>query len=384
MDLSTPATQRAEECPITFVMDDDSAGSSEEMTLLIRPEELSIGFPSRLSVNQTLGGAWADSFGEGLEEGTYAGTLGWRATSNDTGGTERLANLKNFVYSNWHARRAAAVAKGDDPAMVKLILVDTLNNYSRIIAPRVFELKRSKSRPLLAQYRFNFVMLSRDLTGQDLLNSDTGLGGIFGTIGSWIDSFTNSINNITNTIRTAYRWIDKTIIAPVKSFVAKTMQIYRAVNNMVTAGVGIIRQVGSIATLATSAITNVLRSAALVKNIPNIAKAAIMNVVREFTNVFCLLKNAKKLLSYEDYSDIYGASNCSSTAGGRSISIYSGSTNNTFAAVAQQNASPVVVTQGASNSLKTLASTDLVTTSLPASTISSNLAVVNAGLKVAA
>lgn len=377
MDLSTPASQKADDCPITFVMDDESAGTNEEMTLLIRPEELSIGFPSRMSVNQTLGGAWADSFGEGIEEGTYAGTLGWRATSSDSGGTERLINLKSFVYSDWHARRAAAVAKGDDPALVKLILVDALNSYSRVIAPRVFELKRSKSRPLLAQYRFNFVMLSRDITGKDLQQSD---GSLLGTISSWMDSFTASINGITNKIRAIYRWVDKTIIAPLKTFVAKTMAIYKAIQDMVTAGVGIIRQVGSIATLATSAITNIMRSLALVGNIPNIAKATIMGVTREFTNLFCLLKNAKKVFSYEDYDDLYGASNCSSTSGGRSISVYSGSTNNTFAAVSKQATSPVSVTQDASNSLKTLANTDLVTTNMPTSVITSSLSTINAGL----
>lgn len=384
MDLSTPASQKADECPITFVMEDESAGTSDELTLLIRPEELSIGFPSRMSVNQTLGGGWADSFGEGIEEGTYAGTLGWRATSSDSGGTERLAKMKEFTYSDWHARRAAAVVKGDDPSMVRLILVDTLNNYSRVIAPRIFELKRSKSRPLLSQYRFNFVMLSKDVTRQDLLLSDTGFGGILGTIGSWIDSFTASINNITNRIREAYKWIDKTIIAPIKKFVATTMRLYNAVKNLVTAGVGIIRQVGSIATLATQAITNVLRAAAIVINIPNIGKAAIMNVVREYTNLFCLLKNAKKVLDYEDYSDIYGASNCSSTGGGRSISVYSGSTNNTFAAIAKETPSPVIVTQAASNSMKTLAGTDLVTTPLPSSVIASNLNVINSGVSVTA
>lgn len=362
-------------------MEDESAGTSDQMTLLIRPEELSIGFPSRLSVNQTLGGAWADSFGEGIEEGTFAGTLGWRATSDDSGGTERLINLKTFAYSDWHARRAAAVAKGDDPAKVRLMLIDTLNNYSRVIAPKVFELKRSKSRPLLAQYRFNFVMLSRDLVGKDLQGSD---GSLFGTITSWMDSFTASIKAITAKIKQAYKWIDKTIIAPVKVFVAKTMAIYNAVRDMVNAGVGIIRQVGSIAQLATSAVTNIFRAAALVANIPNIGKAAIMNVTREFTNLFCLLRNAKKASSYEDYEDLYGASNCSSTAGGRSISVYSGSTNNTFAAVTKQQFVPVSVSQDANNSLKTLAGTDLVTTEMPASVISSNLSIINAGLVVTA
>ena len=384
MYLSTPATQKAEDCPITFVMDDESAGTSEEMTLLIRPEQLTIGFPSRMSVNQTLGGAWADSFGEGIEEGTYAGTLGWRATGNDSGGVERLANLKNFVYTEWHARRAAAVAKGDDPAKVRLLLVDTLNNYSRIIAPRVFELQRSKSSPLLARYRFNFVMLSRDMTGQDLLQSDTAFGGILGSIGSWVSSFTSSVNAITAKIVQAYKWIDKTIVAPMKAVVAKTMQISKAVNNMVTAGVGIIRQVRSIAVLATQAISNVFKAAALVVNIPNIAKAAIMGVVREFTNIFCLLRNARSLLTYEDYSDIYGASNCSSTNGGRSISVYSGTTTNTFSAVNRPSNSGIVMTQDASNNLKALASTDLVTTPLSASTIKNSLGIVNAGLTVAA
>lgn len=381
MDLTTPASQKAEDCPITFVMEDESAGTSDQLTLLIRPEELSIGFPSRLSVNQTLGGAWADSFGEGIEEGTFAGTLGWRATSDDSGGTERLINLKTFAYSDWHARRAAAVAKGDDPAKVRLMLIDTLNNYSRVIAPKVFELKRSKSRPLLAQYRFNFVMLSRDLVGKELQGSD---GSLFGTITSWMDSFTASIKSITAKIKQAYKWVDKTIIAPIKVFVAKTMAIYNSLRDMVNAGVGIIRQVGSIAQLATSAVTNIFRSAALVANIPNIGKAAIMNVTREFTNLFCLLRNAKKATSYEDYDDLYGASNCSSTAGGRSISVYSGSTNNTFAAVTKQPVLPVSVSQDANNSLKTLAGTDLVTTDMPASVISSNLAIINAGLVVTA
>lgn len=386
MDLNSPASQKAADCPITFVMDDESAGTSEELTLLIRPEELSVGFPSRLSVNQTLGGAWADSFGEGIEEGSFSGTLGWRAAQGDTGGTERLLNLKTFVYSDWHARRAAAVAKGDDPALVKLILVDSLNSYSRVIAPRVFELKRSRSRPLLAQYRFGFVMLSHDLRGKDLQPTDESL---FGTITSWIDSFTASINAITAKIKDVYKWIDTTIVAPIKKLVEKTMAIYTAIKKMVNAGIdmykagiGIIRQIGSIATLVTSALTNIFRSVALIKTIPNIAKAAIMGVTREFTNLFCLLKNSRVVMSYEDYDDLYGASNCSSTAGGRSVSAYSGATSNTFAVVAKQPNLPVSVSQGASNSLKVLANTDLITTNLPTDVINSNLAIVNTGLVV--
>jgi len=382
MDLTTPASQKAEERPITFVLDDESARTSEEMTLLIRPEELTTSFPSRMTVNQTLGGGWADSFGEGLEEGTMAGTTGWRASSDDAGGTERLIKLRQFVYHDWHAKRAAAVVKGDDPALVRLIMVDTLNEYSRVIAPRNFELKRSKSRPLLSQYRFNFVMISQDVTRNSLMTNEGGswFSNILGTMGSWLDSFTASVNAITTKVKQAYKWIDKTIVQPVKTLVAKTMKLYNSVRDLVTAGVGVIRQVGSVATLATQALTNIFRAASLVANIPNIAKATIMGVVREFTNLFCLIKNAKVVSRYEDYSDIYGASNCSSTAGGRSVSIYSGT--NTFEAVNQNISSGLRLTQQASTSLGTLANTDLVTSSLSTSSIVNNLSAINSGLTV--
>jgi len=385
MDLTTPQSQKAGDKPITFVVDDRSGNTHDEMTLLIRPEELSIGFPSRLTVNQTLGGGWADSFGVGLEEGTFAGTTGWRATSDDSGGTERMIKLKRMVLDDWHNKRAAAIARGDDPIKVKLFLLDNLNDLWREIAPRQFELKRSKSRPLLSQYRFSFVTLSRDMTGAVLpaaIGGDsTFLGSILGKVGSWIDSFNASINAITAKIKQVYQWVDKNIVAPVKAFVAKTQALLTTVRNAVSAGMGVIRQLGSVVSLATKAVSNVLSAASLVIGLPNTAKATIMGVVREFTNLTCLVKNARRALTYEDYSDIYGASNCSSTAGGKSVSIYSGK--NTFQAISTTASSGYRLTQQAASSLTALANTDLVTTALPASSIASHLTAINNGLAVA-
>lgn len=386
MNFQTPETQKSEDRPITFVMDDDSAGTSDELTMLIRPEDLSIGFPSRMSVNQTLGGGWADNFGEGLEEGTFSGTLGWRATNFDTGGTERLASMKAFTYTDWHLRRERAIAKGDDPNKVKLILVDTLNSYARIIAPRVFELKRSRSRPLLAQYRFSFVVLSKDLTGATLsATNDSGgfLGSILGTAGSWLDSLSSSINNITSYVRTAYTWIDKNIVKPVQGFVAKTQGLLNSVRGFVAAGVGIAKQVVGVAQMATKAALNIFRSASMVIGLPAMAKGLLMSIAGEFSNCFCLMKNAvRSLSSYEDFTTAFGASNCSSTTFGRGISSYSGALTNTFSSVMATNTSVVSVTQAASAGLSKLANVDLVKDTLPSSTISSALGSINSGLKL--
>lgn len=388
MNFQTPETQKSEDRPITFVMDDDSAGTSDELTMLIRPEDLSIGFPSRLSVNQTLGGGWADNFGEGLEEGTFSGTLGWRATNFDTGGTERLANMKAFTYTDWHLRRERAIAKGDDPNKVKLILVDTLNSYARIIAPRVFELKRSRSRPLLAQYRFSFVVLTKDLTGASLQSNngtDGFLGSILGTAGSWLDSLSSSINNITSYVRQAYNWVDKSIVAPLRTFVSKTQGLLNSVRGFVAAGVGIAKQVVGVAQLATKAALNIFRAASIVVGLPSTAKGLLMAVAGEFSNCFCLMKNAARSIStYDDFTTMFGASNCSSTTFGRGISSYAGANTNTFSAVYPNTGSSLSVTQAASNGLSSLASVDLVSTKLSNDSIKSSLGSINSGLQVAA
>lgn len=380
MNLYTPASQKADSCPITFLMDDESAGTSEEMTLYIRPEELSIGFPSRMTVNQTLGGAWADVFGEGLEEGNFAGTTGWRASNWDTGGVERMTNLKQFVYNDWHAKRGAAIAKGDDPGKVKLMLIDSLNQYARIIAPRYFELKRSRSRPLLAQYRFSFVAINKDLTGQSLISDDLG---ILTDAVSWIDSLSTSINNITSYVKSAYAWIDKTIVKPLKAFVATTQRLLTSVQNFVAAGTSVARQLAGVTRLATQAALNIWRSLSIVANLPTTAKGLLMAISGEYSNCLCLLRNAKLTEStYENYEDVYGASNCSSTTGGSAISPYSSATTNTMSYIVTNEAATVSVTQAASTQLNYLASKDLVFDSLSSSQISSSLSSINSSLSV--
>src|ERR1035437_1247118 len=54
-------------------------GISNGHTLTVNPEDLTVTEPSRVAVQQTMGGAWVDSFGPGLRTINISGVTGWRA-----------------------------------------------------------------------------------------------------------------------------------------------------------------------------------------------------------------------------------------------------------------------------------------------------------------
>jgi hypothetical protein len=87
-----------------------------------------------------------------------------------------------------------------------------------------------------------------------------------------------------------------------------------------------------------------------------------MGLASAFTNIGCLLKNALTGQNvYQDYTPLFGASNCSSTAGGSPISAYS--QKNAFESIAPMSASapgPVALTPAAQASLSELAHMDPV------------------------
>src|SRR5277367_3573779 len=75
-----PPSQKVGSAPISFIFIDGSipAPNTWTLNLVIRPEELTRTDPSRMTVQQTLGGAWADDFGPGLGSINISGTTGWR------------------------------------------------------------------------------------------------------------------------------------------------------------------------------------------------------------------------------------------------------------------------------------------------------------------
>lgn len=142
--------------PIGFAL--FGGGQSYVQNLLIRPEELTKSEPSRLNVQQTLGGAWADDFGRGVATIRISGHLGWRG-SEALAGEDAFRALRNGAFVAWHQGRANQRAAGADPDAVQLFFVDTLDGFTDLVAPKVFTLRRSKTSPLLMRYTMELLVL---------------------------------------------------------------------------------------------------------------------------------------------------------------------------------------------------------------------------------
>lgn len=376
MTLSPAKSQKADERPISFILD-ARGGAADEVTLFIRPEEMTRTHPSRTSVNQTLAGAWIDSFGEGLETTNISGTLGWRSGPDGQDGGDRLKTMRENTYHRWHKMRQDSVDRGDDPNDVKLRFVDALNDYSSVIVPLTFEIRRSKSRPLLASYRLSFIAVGK----AGAPGSIFGLPGFPGLEmeGLGLDSLFSSLNKINSAINTARNFVDKTILAPVQGFMRLSTRVFTAVHDTISNGLSLADPFIHVANGIARTGVNVFRTLAAVANIPDAVKSQLMNVAGAYSNAFCVLRNAlRRPETYEDYNPLYGASNCSSTAGGTPPSQYAGQ--NPFFAVSQAATGAVGVTPGASAAIYELSHRDIVVAPLPLPAIGSLLSDVNSGV----
>lgn len=134
------------------------------VNLTIRPEELSRFEPSRLAVQQTLGGAWIDGFDRGIITIKISGHTGWRGAGigglgGGFSGEAAFQNLRVNSFAAWHQARADIISGGGDPNVVQLTFIDTLNGFTDLVAPKSFTLRRSKTRPLLMMYSIEMLVL---------------------------------------------------------------------------------------------------------------------------------------------------------------------------------------------------------------------------------
>lgn len=385
LPIGSPSSQKADVRPISFVLDDQATFSvPTSVTLAIRPEDLTRGDTSRLSVQQTLGGAWADNFGPGVPTINISGHTGWRRLAGSAAdGEARFQELKTNVFDQWHARRMDAVQAGRDPDLVQLVFSDSLDGITVVVAPMSFTLRRSKSRPLLYQYQISLTVLNENVDQQRFLSA---LGGADNALleATGLDSLTASINEITQAINNIQGWIDKTLVAPVREFMNQTARLYAAVRGAVAAIDGIAGSLISIAQMTAQAGLNLFRTVAAIANIPNQIRARLMQVAGAYSNIFCVLRNAlRQQIYYEDYNDLFGASNCSSTSGGRPMSSLSGQ-NPFYSVVPTQRPLPVSVNGTAQSGLRTLANNDPVMSPLPTPALRSAVSDVADGMRVTA
>lgn len=374
-----PPSQKADVRPIAFVFHNEATGAAPIVfKLVIRPEELTRSEPSRLTVTQTLGNAWADNFGPGVPTVTLSGHTGWGQGARPDG-LKNFIDLHDLIFERWHRERSEALAMGLDPDKVRLIFADELDTFTWVVAPRSFVLRRNRSRPLLSQFHIELAWLSSNasdaqaamaaqdatLTQGAVLQgalSDLGLS----SLGNSIDRITDFVANVGSVTTSANQDILGalgTVAKPFMGVVTLTQGVLTVTQTVIADGTSTVSTAaGSLVSLAgmvTAAAENTTRTIESIISLPSYAQATLAGVATAFHNAFCTLVNVfgpRDLLA--DYSDVYGASTCSSTAGGRPISQYARV--NTFANLMRSDSTPMTITQQAAASLQRMTQTDPV------------------------
>lgn len=389
--MSAPTDQRAGLRPISFVLQKGNSFGSP-VTLKIRPTDLTKNEPSRTSVRQTLGHGvigWADRFGQGLPSVTIAGHTGWRtAQGSGKDGVQAFHELNKLLTVDYHAAVQQAIDGGQNPGQVKLLFVDMLDEFSWCVEPMVFTLQRSKTQPLLMKY--NIVLQAIDtavdnplmdlrfdgnlLGGISALSGPIGfLKGIAGKLGEWVGK--------------ALAFKDQ-LLAPIastiKDFTTFTTQVFETTQSMVGSVRSLVdgtaNSLISIAKDLATAGTNVYRTIASIKNLPQQLKASIVQVGAAFNEVACIFRNAlKPKKAYQDYTGLYGASNCSSTSGGRQPSAY---VNSSVFAQIQTPKGPLSISSQAMSSIQSVNRGDPVLSPLPIYEIGRNLSNITSGMTI--
>jgi len=283
-------------------------------TLSINPEELTVTQPSRVSVQQTLGAAWVDSFGPGLRTINISGTTGWRA--KHAGGRdweEELKSLHNEAFKLWHQEREARAKDGLDPEDVQLEFVDTLDGIAVYVVPQQFVLKRSKSRPLLVQC--NIGMMATADIGYSFPVQEVGLDAK-----AALDSFDQTVADMEKMAAAITAAVTSALQAVTK-LLNKINKMMAAAQNIMKAGGSIISAISSIIKKVAQALNNFFAMLAALRNFPGKLTSMWKQAMGLFRNLQCLFKNGfKDAWKLEKYDDFNGAANCSSTNGGSPLS----------------------------------------------------------------
>jgi hypothetical protein len=333
---------------IGFVL--SGGGDDVRLDLYVRPEDLSRPEPSRLTVQQTLGGAWADSFGRGVSTITLGGTLGWIGNLT-TSGEDLFQELRTTVFKAWHDRRAAVAKQGQDPATVSLYYMDSLDTISALVAPESFTLRRSKSSPLLIRYQIVLKVLD-DSGGPDSIIDDitnalsnplkwiagqAGLGNILTQIGSYVQEAQAVVGSAMTAV-TSFVNTGQSLIGAVEAIAGQAEGNFDALQSALLGTTAAFCQAGATA-------FNVY---AADDTLDPTLRISVMALASNFNDAACTCINAfNSEQSFSSYDPLYGASTCSSTAGGDAPSTFTVNGQNPFETWFVPAQAPVTVTAAA-------------------------------------
>lgn len=384
-NLPSPSLQTSDVRPISFMLVDPTTpavlSQATSITLAIRPEELTRTDPSRLTVRQTLAGAWLDNFGAGVPGIVISGTTGWRRTqegNTQPDGLQRWLDFRSLVFDQWHLRKQNAIKAGRDPDQVQLIFADQLDSITCIVAPNPLILRRNRSRPLLVQYQLSMIVLddnvnppSQTVTTQSAADQQAAA----------LASMTISTQRLTAYEASLQTALVPSIASQAIAFVSTAVNVFLQVSAAIVSAQVVVNSVISVAHLVAQVGMNAFRTQATTTT-DTFNKAVLMETASEFSNLFCIVINAlNQQLYYEDYTTLYGSSNCSSTNGGDSPSVY-WDDNPFLDVVPTLPAPPATVSPAALAAMQAVAANDPVLSPLSTVQLASYLAAINTGLAV--
>lgn len=335
---STPPTdQRAGVRPISFLLDNGGSLGSP-VTLNIRPEELTRTEPARATLHQTLGRqvqGWVDHFGEGLPSVNISGHTGWRAAGvSAEDGVKAFERLNQLVAHDYAQAKQDAIDRGQDPAGIKLLFVDMLDGFTWSVTPTTFVLRRSRSRPLLMQYNITMQAVNTAIDNPLMAVPFFGsISGGLGALGSALSALEGFAGQVAGWVGSAVAFVGgglNYVARAVATFSTVTNRVLGAVNTIVGSVQGGFtglanRAIGIARDLAAVGV-NVFRTLSSIRNLPSNLRAQLSEVASAYNEVVCIFRNSlRPRQTYDAYEDLYGASNCSSTTGGRQASSLAGS-----------------------------------------------------------
>ena len=321
-------SQKSDTRPIGFLLwDDESNVEISSLTLIIRPEELTRQYVSRVTDYQTLKDIWVDDFGEGISQITIAGHTGWRG-SVDRDGEFHFNFLRETVFYNWHRIRKARAESGQDPDKIQLIFTDELNGYAVIVVPKQFQLRRHKSKPLLYQYNIQMTVIGDASQAQSWEDMDSITKALKQPSSIRYDAARESMNNNLARQRALAKDLDKVLLGigskakalmdTSDAMLQKTLSIADTVKGTFDAATAPVLYTSM---KVQQASRNAFQILATPSNLAIGVKSALMRIAANFNDAYCNLRNGFNILGdFPDFSDWYGASTCSSTAGGRALS----------------------------------------------------------------
>lgn len=393
--MTTP-NQKADARPIFFMLHNTASDAPPvKLDLVIRPEELTRTEVSRASVNQTLGGAWLDNWGPGVPSVSISGTTGWGQGARRNG-QEEFVRLHETIFQRWHAERATALRHGFDPDKVKLLFCDDLDGFTWVAAPMNFVLRRSKTRPLLSQYQINLSWLADGVADRKAaeaaikaLAESTAMkkpAGFLDKVKASLASALSKIKEFAAKIKGAIGAVLGPIQKAVAAITELTATALSFVLDVIATGMSVVTEVTdglfNIATNLTRAAGNVTSMIQSVLSIPTRIKAEFARVTSAFQNAFCVMKNAfRGRKSLPDYSELCGASLCSSTAGGRPISRFD--RENPFPVLLPIEAAKSKVSSAAAQAINRLVGMDPVLAPPPMTQVHADLNTISSGVILA-